>query len=564
MAVTLAILHNNAPDPEGVAMSIKRVAALILTLFMFGLFAVPPQVQAHAVLIQASPLQAGELEASPAEIRLTFNERLEKKLYTIDVVDSNGKAVNKKQAALSEDQKELSLPLTKLPDGYYTVSYRVISADGHPVSGAYVFTLGQPQAGTSPFSDPLLSADPHSGHGSKTQVEFWAVRIFFYAMLLMLCGWTFWSAVFRREEEEVRRLHRYWSRHLLWFYLIAVVGVGLLQVSDLLAEASWNDIVVLVTQTYVGLSWIGSVALALTGLALLQRWRVFDLVWATLLIAVKSFSGHAMAFDPPLRTAVLDIAHLAAAAAWVGGLFYFVVVGFRHPERRARFLPIFSRAALISILVLVVSGLMSTLIFIPQPDYLLFTSWGKLLIVKTALVVGVVLTGFLLRRRLKAAKQSGNLEEQVPMQLIRLDFALMLGIVGIVGIFTFLNPFPANEPIRWHVMGNTVHMTTEVTPGTPGANEFTVQVWLPDKDPAPKHVLLRLTNNDKEDMGAIEVPLVESTISAIPKEAFTGFTRYDYSATGPYLAFPGQWLLEVRVMDAKDNESVYDKTVRLF
>jgi copper transport protein len=545
-------------------MSIKRKAALVLALIVFGLLAASPQVFAHAVLIQASPLQASELQTSPAEIRLTFNERLEKKLYAIEVIDSGGKALNKEHASLSDDQKELSLPLAKLSDGYYTVTYRVISADGHPVSGAYVFTLGQPQAGTAPFSDPLLSADPHSGHGSKTQVEFWAVRIFFYAMLLMLCGWTFWSAVFRREDEEVRRLHRYWSRHLLWFYLIAVVGVGLLQVSDLLAEASWNDIVVLITQTYVGLSWIGSVALAVVGLVFLQRWRAFDVAWAALLLTVKSFSGHAMAFDPPLRTVALDIAHLAAAAVWVGGLFYFMVTGYKHPERRAQFLPVFSRAALISILVLVVSGLMSAFIFLPQPDYLLFTSWGKLLIGKTVLVAGVVCTGFLLRRRLKKARASDNLAADLPMRLIRLDFALMLGIVGIVGMFTFLNPFPANEPIRWHVMGNTVHMSADVTPGSPGANEFTVQVWLPDKGAAPKQVLLRLTNNDREGMGGIEVPLVQTDSAAIPREAFTGFIRYDYTATGPYLAFPGQWTLEVRVMDAKDNESVYDKTVRIY
>ncbi|MCC2684846.1 MAG: ycnJ [Paenibacillaceae bacterium] len=545
-------------------MSIQKIAALCLAFLMFGLFAALPQALAHAVLVQASPLQASELQVSPPEIRLTFNERLEKKLYAIDVVDSNGKAVNKKQASLSDDLKELSLPLSKLPDGYYTVTYRVISADGHPVAGAYVFTLGQPQAGTSPFSDPLLSADPHSGHGSNMQVEFWAVRIFFYAMLLMLCGWTFWSAVFRRGGEDVRRLHRYWSRHLLWFYLIAVVGVGLLQVSDLLTEASWNDIVVLVTQTYVGLSWIGSVALVIIGLALLQRWRTFDFVWAALLLAAKSFSGHAMAFDPPLRTVALDIAHLAAASVWVGGLFYFMVVGYKHPERRAQFLPVFSRAALISILVLVVSGLISTFIFIPKLDYLLFTSWGKLLIGKIVLVAGVVTTGFLLRRRLKKVRGSDNLAADLPMRLIRLDFALMLGIVGIVGIFTFLNPFPANEPIRWHVMGNTVHMSADVTPGTPGANEFTVQVWLPDKDAAPKQVLLHLTNKDLEGMGAIEVPLNRNDSAAIPQEAFTGFTRYDYSALGPYLAFPGKWTLEVRVMDAKDNESVYDKTVRIF
>jgi copper transport protein len=530
----------------------------VLGLMLLFFAAAPGQASAHAFLVKASPAADSTWQTSPSEVRLTFNERLEKQLYAVEVISPSGNSVTSAHAIISTDQKELSLPLPKLDDGYYTVTYRVISADGHPVSGAYVFTAGQPAAGSSPFADPLLSANPHSGHGSHGQIEFWAVRIFYYAMLLFLSGWTLWSVVFRGERAEIRGLHRYWSRHLLWFYLIAAAGVGLLQVSDIFSDIHWADVMTLLTKTAVGVSWSLSILLALAGLLFLQRFRSFDAIWAVLLLAVKSISGHAMAFDTPVRTVLLDFLHLVAAAIWAGGLFYLIVVGYKHPDARSRFLPVFSRAAMWSIIVLVVTGALSLLFFIPKPAYLLYTSWGIWLLAKMFLVLCVIVTGVLLRRGMRKRP------EATPLRLLRLDFALMLLITGIVGIFTFLNPFPANEPLHWHVMGEKIHMTAEISPNAPGTNDFSVQVWLPESSAAPKRVQLLLTSLDKEGRGPIEVPIAEGSAVSKQPDLFTGFHRYDYSASGPYLSFPGRWKVQVRVLDAEDNETAYEKEMRLY
>lgn len=534
-------------------MSAKKLAIWLLLLL---LSASPGQALAHSTLLKADPAPDSKLDSPPAQVSLTFNERLEKELYGITVVDQRGHSVTNNKAVMSEDQRQVNLRLPKLSDGIYTVSYRIISADGHPVSGSYVITVGQPQEGGSAV--PALPDNLHADHAAQGQVEFWAVRIFYYLMLLFVTGWTAWTAVLRREPEAVRQLHRYWSRHLLWFYFIALAGVGLLQFSELLSGFNFPDLLTLLTRTSVGLSWLLSALLAVIGLLFLQRSRWFDGLWAMLTLACKSFSGHAMAFDPPIRTVLLDTLHLFAAALWAGGLLYLLIIGFKFPERKAAFIRLFAPTALLSIAALAVTGTLSTLIFLPKLSYLLYTAWGYLLIAKVALVAGVVITAAVLRRYIR--KHRGV----PPKSLLHLDFVLMVGIVGIVGVLTFLNPFPVNEPLHWHVMGEKVHMTAEISPKAPGPNDFTVTVWLPERMKGPKQVQMLLTNKDNKDMGAIQVPLAPGSRGNEPPDFFSGFKKYVFTSSGPYLPFPGTWEVEVRVMDEDDNETVYDKDIIVY
>jgi copper transport protein len=533
-------------------MVLKRFCLLLLLL---ALLAVPRTVFAHASLQEALPAPDSVLDAAPPQIQLTFGERLEKRLYFIRVYNNRGNSVTSREAEMSADQRQLILRLPRLADGSYTVSYKVVSADGHPVSGSYVITIG-PAGKAEPSPDFQNPAGGHE-HGSASHLEYWAVRIFYYFSLLALAGWTLWNAGYRPAGEAVNKLRRDWSRHFLWFFLITLAGTGLLQIADIMSGWSWSGLVSLLTGTAFGLSWLCSLALGFLGTVTLGRSCIADIVWTVLLLAAKSFSGHAMAFEPVWRTVALDFLHLLAASVWTGGLLFVFLTGRRHREEWAEFLPRFSRASLLSFLLLAATGAASAWIFVPKPGYLLLTAWGRFLLAKIVLVILVAAAA----ARIRSVMRHRGTAAAAPM--VAADLVLMAGIVAVAGIFTYLSPSPANEPLHWHVMGSRIHMTAEISPNAPGKNSFRTVVWLPEGSPPPKQVQMTLSSADKPDIGAIKVPLSpqQGTDEA---GYFTGFDSYRYECYGPYLPFPGRWKVEVRVMDAKDEETVYDKTITVY
>ncbi len=526
----------------------------------------PTQAFAHASLVEVSPAPDSRLESPPDQIALTFNERLEKSLYSIKVLDSNGRSVTSKKAVMSEDQRMIRLDLPSgLPDDYYTVSYKIISADGHPVEMSYIFTLGDalppPPAAQSegmPAMDAMQMS--HSGgHGGAIdsgEIILFLSRMAYFLTMLCLVGWLFWSILEPKKSGDLQILGKHWSIVLQRSFLLALLCMIALQLPDMIDEWTGSSFGELLG-TSIGLSWLVSLILSVIGFYALGRSKIVDALWIALLLAAKSISGHAMAYEPPVRTIALDWIHLLAAAIWAGGLLYTLIHWRGHRAYTTQFLPRFSRGAWMSLLSLIATGVASTLIFLPKLSYVVYTRWGVLLLAKVGLVLLVLVAGMLMRRKIK---------KQIVAKagwLLKLDFALMLMIMLIVGIFTYSSPVPANTPLYWHVMGTSVHMSAIITPNAPGTNSFEVDVWLPEEQKLPKHVQMLLKYKDDDEVAPIEVPLEQSFDHELPYSS-PGLTRFVYVGEGPYLPFPGHWELEVRVMDSLDNEKIYNKTMMLY
>jgi copper transport protein len=544
-----------------------RIGLLLLAVLSLGtsLFGLAQPASAHATLIKAEPEPNTRLDKSPEQITLSFNERLEAELYYIKVFDEIGRQPLKEKATLSQDQKTLTLKLPTLEDGRYTVSYHVISADGHPVEGAYVLVVGQPSGNADTSSERSL----HAGHGglstdmSLTDVLRYVFRIVYYISLLTLAGVVLWGMLLRPEVLQKTgslSFYKSWLLSLQRIHLIALLAFIYFHYQDLLGDAGTGQLLSLFTGTWVGRSWLVSLVLAIVGFVVLYRNRAVDGVWVGLLLAAKSVNGHAMGYDPQWITVLLDWVHLIAAAVWAGGLL--LLISAWKPQRPLvdYFLPRFSRTALFSILVLVVSGSISVLIFLPSLKYLLYSQWGKLLIAKVIFVVMVLLIAAGIRFAMKK-KNEKDLKDYM-----RLDIAAMAIIVTLVGLLTYISPVPPNEPLYWHEMGESVHMTTKISPKVPGDNQIQVDFWIFEKTGKPKQVELNLINMDKKDLAPISVPLVQS---AVQKEESTfqdenRYVKYTYKASGPFIPFAGDWLIEFRVLNGQDEETVYNSTMRVY
>ena len=122
--------------------ALGRAGRLLAALGAFMLLAVSGAgpAAAHSVLLQTSPAREGTLDTAPATVALTFNEMPQGEFSTIHVTGPDGQRRDNGHVQVVNDVVNEPLAGTR-PAGRYIVDWRVVSADGHPVSGEFTFTV---------------------------------------------------------------------------------------------------------------------------------------------------------------------------------------------------------------------------------------------------------------------------------------------------------------------------------------------------------------------------------------------------------------------------------------
>ena len=116
----------------------SQVSLLVLaSLLLTGVH----QATAHAALRTASPAPDAQLDQAPHEIRLAFTESVEPTLSSIVVRNTRGEGATMRCEAAERNRRTCVVQLQPLASGSYTVEWRVVSADGHAVTGKYSFTI---------------------------------------------------------------------------------------------------------------------------------------------------------------------------------------------------------------------------------------------------------------------------------------------------------------------------------------------------------------------------------------------------------------------------------------
>ena len=148
----------------------RRFALLlaVLTVTAVTLVTGPPAF-ADAALKQSSVRDGAVLSEPPGEVTLTFNEKLQERFTTVQVTGAGTEAVEVADATTDGPTVIQRLP-ARLPPGEYTVAYRIVSADGHPVAGKLTFRLQGPPAITSPSPAIALSVTPSATGASAAAV----------------------------------------------------------------------------------------------------------------------------------------------------------------------------------------------------------------------------------------------------------------------------------------------------------------------------------------------------------------------------------------------------------
>ena len=123
-------------------LSLKRLAGAGMLAMVMSVGLHSGTALAHAMLVKAEPARRAALTKAPSQVRLWFNEEIEKDYASLAVQDAAKATVTEiKPHVAADDPKSIVLPLPELEAGKYTVKFRVLSVDGHVVDSSYDFTV---------------------------------------------------------------------------------------------------------------------------------------------------------------------------------------------------------------------------------------------------------------------------------------------------------------------------------------------------------------------------------------------------------------------------------------
>jgi copper transport protein len=380
---------------------------VVLALGVLAL-AVPAAAWAHATLERETPGFQQELQVSPREVTLHFDQFT--KFPVIQVYNTAGRSF---AGAATAHGLEVSAPVRRLPKGDYTVRWHVLSADGHVVSGVWTF-------GVRVRALPPTQAFGASG---PTRLEH-VVRWLYFLSFALLIGSLGFRLICLRGLELPPRLERR-------LYLLAAVGVigsinvGILafclRCEDVLqlpfVKYFYGDLTPIAQGTRFGIAFIWmtlgfAFVSALVYLAwLLEQTALLVPAFALSLglLSGLSVSGHD-GVDPgsSWTTELADWVHITAASLWIGGLCALAIALWpTAPNLRREVFVRFSRLATVLVALVLAAGTYLALVRVPHLHDLWTTGYGEVLLVKISLVATALAWGgahhFLVRPRLAEA-----------------------------------------------------------------------------------------------------------------------------------------------------------------
>ncbi|MGP4010368.1 copper resistance CopC/CopD family protein [Streptomyces sp. 4N124] len=390
----------------------RALLLLLLTPLLYGLFGSAPAA-AHTELVRSTPKDGAELTRAPDHLTLVFDEPVD--LADVRAMTLDGDRLPVARAAQGGNDT-VRVSLGRHADGELAVVWSVVDEeDGHASSGRLTFTVGAESAestagpaGTAATAqdrgDEATAPSPSSPVRKSLVAARWAGYL---SLALFIGGLAFVALLWPRGADEPRAralLTLAWAGGLL--STVAAIGLqgayaafgGL---GDVLRPATYAD--VLTTEPGIalaarGLLWVlAAVVLSalLQGGADTSRspgWRVGALAVTLGLLRTTGMRGHNSEGSEPTWGAIAGLVHLLGAALWIGGLamLTLAVLPRREPGELAAVVPGYSRLAAVSVAAIAAAGLVLAWQVVGSYDALLHTSYGQLLLVKTA-VLGAVL-----------------------------------------------------------------------------------------------------------------------------------------------------------------------------
>ncbi len=533
-----------------------RKFLLVLAGVFAAMAATAGQASAHAVLESTTPTNGAVVDSAPTRVTLTFGEAVQVEPDGVHVIAPDGSSAdNGKTDHIDGRGETVGVPLTSSAQGTYTVSWHVVSADSHPISGAFTFSIGHASAAA-----PV--AAPSSG-SLAVSIVYWTARGLEYAAFALLVGsvaFVFWCWPSGSVQRSVRRLIAgSWLTLLLATVAGALLqgpygaGAGLDRLFDGNLFSSTLDIA-LGTGVIVRIVLLALAAPYIGELLATEKWTpdrraVFGGIGVLLLNGLAwtwSMSGHAATGLEAGLAMPVDVLHLDAMGIWLGGL---VVLWRAKPPQVA--VQRFSQVAFLCVGVLVATGTFQSWRQLGSWAGFLDTEYGRLLLLKIAAVLVVLGAAYFSRKWVR--EKVGKLRRPV---LIETAGAVI--VLGLTAALVNAEPARTAEAATAPVVQATPDGQTLPfdTAGPKGKGNLKVYI-------TPAHVGPNLLDVTVEDPTGTPEDVPELDVNLTLKERNVGPLKIDmqHVGTGRYRAaeaqipLSGAWQVAITVRTSDVDET---------
>ncbi|MET0419104.1 MAG: copper resistance protein CopC [Actinoplanes sp.] len=534
---------------------------------LIGLFCVllgpSGPASAHAALVASDPGNGTIVPDAPNRVTLTFSESVQLLDGKIQVLAPDGERAD--QGSPIAEGTTVTIPLrTGIGRGTYLVSYRVISADSHPVSGSLTFSVGEASA-------PPTATQPDANVDPVVRTLIPIGKWLGYVGLVLLVGPTLVLALLWPH-----RLSRSGPAKLIW------TGIGLITGSTLLAI--WLQVPYTIGSTLFDVrigdlrdvlgSTFGAVMLVRLGVicaaALLLRPLLTgsgtesktDLALLGVLgvaaLATWPLTGHPTASPVAGVSVVVDAIHLAAMAVWLGGLVMLVGFLLRQATERelGAILPIWSRWAATAVAALILAGVVQALIEVSSLNGLVNSTYGRLILVKVALVAGVLGVAWFSRRMVRA--RTAEAEPRGLRRIVAIELLVTVVVLGVTSVLVQIPPprsaeaaqsGPVNTTVTKTLTNDKMALQVDIFPAAVGNNSIHLYAYTPDNKPLPVVEWTATAALTAKGIEPIEIPLLRLN---------------DFHAVGDIaLPQPGDWTLKVTARTSEIDQSTLTTTVTI-
>lgn len=409
-----------------------------------------PIARPHAHLVSAEPPADSTLTTSPSRVRLVFSEPIEAKLSRIVIVGPGPDTMRAvlKSAADPSDVHAVIATVEQLASGGYRVQWRVVSTDGHPVSGSYAFAIATPAA-SAPVAPPVDSTRRGQDGATILTVEpggLWGAPVLAallrglgvgslmaFGGILMLIAWVLPPAAGGELPGRAALRLAYVAALLLTVHAL----VWSLNVSpdQRFGAASFGAFF----GTGAGRREVARVALVLLALLSLSIARRAGLaaIFALAALVASGGVGHPAAISPALAVPS-KATHLIAGALWLGGLLWLSladprVEGYLAGAKRV------SSVALVMVIVVLLSGAAQTALFVGSARNLAMTPYGVLAFVKAVGLAALVLFGAYHRYVVLPKVVAGGTGAPTTLALsVQQEIAVMIAVILLGGLLAYV------------------------------------------------------------------------------------------------------------------------------
>lgn len=406
----------------------RRFAYLVAAVVLAALavLAGGPAALAHATLVSTSPAEDAIVPHAPTRVTATFDEPVGVSSDSLEVFAPNGSRADTGGTTHGSTSAQIAVALKPgLGNGTYTVGWHVISADSHPVHGAFTFSIGAP-SGTS-VNPSRLSQPASTGVGVAFGIVRWLAFCSF-ALLIGAVGFVLWCWPAGARRPLVLRLTMAAWSGLAGSVLGAVLLQGIYGAGDGISRVFWPNVLHATLYSRYGRSLGIRLILVIVALfaftAILGQLRdrraadrgvpvAASITWAALaaaLAATWAAADHAgTGIQVPLSLA-FDTMHLSAAALWLGGLVMLVTIVLRRSTANRKHraatteamqaVERFSRIALTCVGAIVLTGIYMAWRNVGSWPALADSTYGRLLLIKIGALCVLICLGYLARIRI--------------------------------------------------------------------------------------------------------------------------------------------------------------------